>query len=188
MRGKLWTLPALTALVSTMGLVGAFAASASADSITCEISGSIKLSPGLSESAQVQNISITKKKGAKLSACTGTETPVTGGNATIHMKTAEPVTCAALTGAGAPVAETNAVWKWQPKGETTTNSMSTFVMPLTEMSVPLEGTFAMGTFPFSEDTISGTVKQTYSGSCVSSGHKKAKKVNKGTFSGSITIS
>ncbi len=177
----------LMALIVPVGAMGAFAAPASASSsITCEISGSIKLSPGLSETPQVQNISITKHKGASLSGCSGTETPITGGNATIHMKTADAVTCAALTSAGAPVTDTNAIFKWKPSGEG--NSMSTFIMPLTEMSVPLEGTFEAGTFPFSEDTTSGTVKQTYSGSCVSSGHKKAKKVNKGTFSGTITIS
>jgi hypothetical protein len=169
--------------------MGAFAASASADSITCTISGSIQLSPGLSENPQVQNISITKHKGAKLSACSGAETPVTGGNATVHMKTANAVTCAALKSAGAPVTETNAIFKWQPSGEG--NSMGTFSMPLTEAPVSLGGTIAMGAFPFSEDTISGTATQKYAGgsSCgVSSGHKKPKKVNKGTFTGSIAIS
>jgi hypothetical protein len=176
----------LGALCAAMALLGVSAASASADSITCTISGSIQLSPGLSESAQVQNISITKHKGAKLSACSGAETPVTGGNATIHMKTANAVTCAALKSAGAPVTETNAIFKWQPKGEG--NSMSTFTMPLTESPVSLGGTVATGTFPFSEDTISGSATQKYNGTCGSSGHGKGKKVNKGTFSGSITIS
>src|ERR1700732_5077585 len=187
MGSKFAKLSVLTVLVSTAGLMGAFAASASADSITCTISGTIQLSPGLSESAQVQNISITKHKGAKLSGCSGTETTVSGGNATIHMKTANAVTCAALKSVGAPVTETNAVFKWVGASG---NSMGTFTMPLTEAPVALGGTIAMGAFPFSEDTISGTATQTYTGGSkcgMSSGHKKAKKVNKGSFSGSITI-
>jgi hypothetical protein len=191
MKIKLGKLSVLTVLVSAIGLMSAFAASASADSITCEISGSIKLSPGLTETPQVQNISITKHKGAALTACSGTETTVTGGNVNIHMKTEKAVTCAALKSTGEAVVETNAIFKWQPKGEGTENSTGTFSMPLTEESVALGGTIATGSFPFSEDTISGTVKQSYIGgeTCgVSSGHKKAKKVNKGSFTGSITIS
>jgi hypothetical protein len=104
------------------------------------------------------------------------------------MKTEAPVTCAALKGPGAPVTETNAIFKWLPKGEG--NSMGTFTMPLTETSVALGGTFDTGTFPFSGDKISGSATQKYSGSCGGSGHGKGggKKVNKGTFTGSITIS
>ena len=40
-------------------------------------------------------------------------------------------------------------------------------MPLSESSVSLGGTVAMGSFPFGEDTISGTVKQTYTGNTLS---------------------
>jgi hypothetical protein len=186
MKIKLGKVSALTVLVSGIGLMGAFAASASADSITCEIKGSIKLSPGLTESPQVQNIAVTMHKGAKLTGCSGVETKVTGGNVNIHMKTEKPVTCAALKSAGEPVTETKAIFKWSPKGEG--NSMGTFTMPLSESPVSLGGTIEKGSFPFSEDTISGSVNQTYNGTCGSSGHGKGKKVNKGSFSGSITIS
>ena len=188
MRIKLGRLSALAVLISAVGLMFAFTASASADSITCEISGSIKLSPGLSESAQVQNISITRHRGAALTSCSGSETAVTGGNATIHMKTEKAVTCAALKSTGEAIGESNAVFKWQPKGSG--NSTGTFTMPLTEEPVTLGGTFSMSSSPFSEDTISGTAQQTYSGTCGSSGHGKGmgKKVNKGSFKGTITIS
>jgi hypothetical protein len=191
MQSKFGRWSVLTALTSALGLLGAFASSASADSLSCKIEGTIKLSPGLTETPQVQNIAITKHKGALLSNCSATETKVTGGNINIHMKTEKAVTCAVLKGTGEAVVETNAIFKWQPKGEGFENSTGTFTMPLTEAPVNLGGTVAAGTFPFSEDTISGTVTQTYSGgdTCgVSVGHKKAKKVKKGTFTGLITIS
>jgi hypothetical protein len=62
---------------------------------------------------------------------------------------------------------------------------------VTENSVPIEGMVATEEgHPFSGDTISGTVKQTYTGTCGSSGHGHGggKKVNKGSFTGTITIS
>jgi len=191
MRINFSRLSAMAVLISAAGVMGAFATSASADSITCEISGSIKLSPGLSETPTVQNIGITKHKGALLSNCSGSETPVTGGNVHVVTKTTEAVTCAALKGSGAPVESANdAIFKWQPKGESTQNSTGSLSIPLTEMTVALEGTMNMGTFPFSEDKITGSVTQKYSGTCGSSGHGKGggKKVNKGKFTGTITIS
>src|SRR6266849_4213996 len=118
MRINFGRLSLATSLFAALGLMAAFASSASADSITCEISGSIKLSPGLSETPTVQNIGITKHKGALLSKCSGSETPVTGGNVHVVTKTTEAVTCAALKGSGAPVESANdAIFKWQPKGE-----------------------------------------------------------------------
>ena len=191
MRIKLGRLSSATTLVAALGLMAAFATSASADSITCEISGQIKLSPGLTESAQVQNIQITKKKGALLSNCTGSETTVTGGNIKIHMRTTEPVTCAALTSPGAPVTPENAIFKWQPKGEGTENSMGLISVPLTEMPVAISGSVNAGTSPFSEDTVTGEVTQKYGPTCGGSGnghgHGGGKKDNKGTFTGTITI-
>jgi hypothetical protein len=190
MRINLGRVSVLAVLVSAVGLMAAFSASASADSITCEISGSIKLSPGLSETATVQHIGITKHKGALLSNCTGAmETTVTGGNLHLVGNTTEAVTCAALKGSGAPTAD-EGIFKWQPKGESTENSTAALNFPLTEMPVAIEGTVATEAgHPFSEDKITGMVTQKY-GSCGSSGHGKGggKKANKGMFSGSITIS
>jgi hypothetical protein len=190
MRLKLGTFSALAVVATAVGLMFAFTASASADSITCNISGSIKLSPGLNETPTVQNLGITKHKGALLSNCTGEETKVTGANLHVVGKTTEAVTCAALKGAGAPTSDAG-IFKWQPKGEGFENSNATLNFPVTENEVAIEGTVATEEgHPFSGDTISGMVKETYAGTCGSSGHGKGggKKANKGTFSGTITIS
>jgi hypothetical protein len=182
MRINFSRLSVLTVLISALGLMTAFAASASADSITCNTNGSIKLSPGLSESPTVQNIQL---KGT-LSSCTGMETEVKGGKYNAHLKTAEPVTCKALSGPGVPSSpESGIILKWTPHGGG--NSLGTFSMPLTELLSTLSGKITSG--PFMEDTISGNVLQSYSGKCgESSGKKMAKKLKKGTYSGSITVS
>jgi hypothetical protein len=191
MKINLGRLSALSVLVSAIGLMCAFTASASADSITCKVTGTIKLSPGLTETPQVQNIQIVKKKGALLSECTGSETSVTGGNINIHMRTTEAVSCSALTGPGAAVTPENAIFKWQPKG--TENSLGLISIPLTEMPVAISGSVNAepSTAPFAGDTVSGEVTQKYGATCGSSGgHGKGggKKDNKGSFSGTITIS
>jgi hypothetical protein len=173
---------AVSLVVMAFGLLAATAASASAATATCETSGTIKLSPGLSNTAQVQNVSI---KGT-LSHCSGEESSVTGGKYVAHFKTAEPVTCAVLTGAGAPEAESNIVLKWSPKGQG--NSMGTFTLPVTEVpGASLGGLVESGLFAGA--SISGTVSETYTGGakCGVSEGKKAKKVEKGTFSGSLTV-
>jgi hypothetical protein len=187
---RITKLSLLAAAATTIGLLAAVAGSASADSITCEISGSIKLSPGLSETPTVQNVGITAHKGAKLAGCTGTGTTVTGGSVHVVAKTKEAITCKALTESGAALESANdAIFKWAPKG--TENSTGSLNLPITEMAASLGGSVNMGTFPFSEDNITGSVTEKY-GKCGGGGHGKGggggKKVNKGTFSGSITIS
>jgi hypothetical protein len=188
MKIKLGRVSALAVLVSALGLMFAFSASASADSITCEISGSIKLSPGLTETPNVQNVGITRHKGAALSGCTGVETTVTGGSIHVVAKTKEAVSCKSLKEAGVPLESANdAIFKWQPSG--TEQSTGSLGFNITEMPTSLSGSVNMGTFPFSEDKITGSVTEKYSGTCGTSGKGKGgKKVNKGTFSGTITIS
>jgi hypothetical protein len=189
MQIKLSRVSALTVLVSAIGIMCAFSASASADSITCEVSGSIKLSPGLSETPTVQNVGITSHKGAKLANCKGSETTVTGGTIHVVAKTKEAVSCKTLKESGAALESANdAQFKWAPKGEPmSTGSLN---VPITEMETSLSGSVNMGSFPFSEDTITGSVTEKYSGTCGSSSGKGhgGKKVNKGQFSGTITIS
>jgi len=186
MRTRFGGLSVAAALISAIGIMSAFAASASAASTTCTgNSGTIKLSPGLSQSLHVQNITI---KGT-LSGCSGAESSVTGAKYVAQLKTVGPVSCSALTGAGAAEEEAKIVIKWSPSGQG--NSMGTFSMPLTEVpGVSLGGTLASG--PFSGGSIAGTVSQTFTGGAtcgVAEGKKKAKKVNKGTFTGSaVTIS
>jgi hypothetical protein len=182
MRINFARLSVLTVLISALGLMTAFAASASADSISCSTKGSIKLSPGLSETPTVQNVQV---KGT-LSSCSGTETEVKGGKYNAHLKTTEAITCAALSSSGAAeTPESGIILKWTPHGSGL--SAGTFSMPLTELLSTLSGKITSG--PFNEDTISGNVLQSYSGKCgESSGKHKAKKVKNGTYSGSITVS
>lgn len=176
----------LAVLAVMLGAMGVSVASASAATTTCTgDGGTIKLSPGLSASPQVQNITI---KGT-LSECSGEGSTVVAGKYLAHLKTAEAVTCSALTGAGALEEETKIIIKWSPKGQG--NSMGTFSMALTEVpGVSLGGTLSSG--PFSGDNIAGTVSQTFTGGATcgaAHGKKPAKKVSKGTFTGSaVTIS
>jgi hypothetical protein len=139
-------------------------------------SGSVMLSPGLSSSAHVQNISI---KGT-LSGCTGST--VTKGKYVARLKTVNAASCTALGSPGEATTGTIVI-KW---GYGSGNSMGSFSMPLTEVpGVSLGGTLASG--PFSGDTISGTVSQTYTdgSKCgVPRAGMKAKKVKKGRFTGS----
>ena len=173
----------LSLAVLALAAFGASAASASAASTTCATEGSIKLSPGLSTTPTVQNVSI---KGT-LTGCKGVENSFTGGKFNAHFKTAEPVTCAILTGTGAAGTESNIIAKWTPSGEG--NSMGTFSLPLTEVAgASLGGLIASG--PFTAGAITGTVSQTYTGGpkCgLAEGKKKAKKVNKGTFTGTLSV-
>jgi hypothetical protein len=180
MQRRFRRLGVLTALAVPLGVIG-FAAPASASaSTTCTgNSGTIKLSPGLQESAQVQNITI---KGT-LSGCTGSS--VTGGTYLAHLKTAGPVSCAALSSAG-EVATGSIVIKWSPKGQG--NSNGTFSMPLTALAgVGLGGTLQSG--PFATSSISGTVSQSFAGACGGGGKSKgkgkakAKKIKDGSFTG-----
>jgi hypothetical protein len=192
---RITKLSVLTAAIAALGLMGALtAASASADSLSCEISGSISLFPGLSETPTVQTVKITNP-GAKLTNCTGSETSVSGGFLWVKgtERTKEAITCQALKRSGAalepPAVGEIATFRWHPKipGGGRFNSTGGFVnVPITEMSVSLSG--AMSTeFPeaaFQGDSITGSVTEKYSGTCGASRHHKTK----GTFAGTITIS
>lgn len=183
MRASVMRVAAVAALMSAFAVVGT--ASASADTTSCNASGTIKLSPGLSTTAHVQNVII---KGT-LTECHDEESSVTGAAFVAHFHTAEAVTCSTLTGAGVGAAaeENKVVVKWTPAGGG--NSLGTISVPITEVpGAPVSGLISEG--PFAEDAISGTLSQTYAGGAtcgVTEGKKKAKKVNKGTVSGSISI-
>lgn len=172
---RLSVMAALMAPVVTMGVVAA-PASAAGGTICSGNSGSIKLSPGLEESAQVQNISI---KGS-LSGCTGST--VTGATYVAHLKTTGPVDCATLTSAGAATTGTIVI-KWSPKGQG--NSQGSLSMPLTASgAVPMSGKLGNGLF----ETLGlyNPVSQSYPGTCGGGGKgkKKGKKVKDGTLTGS----
>ena len=163
---------ALAGLLSATALLGASGASASLEGTSCsENGGSIKLSPGLTETPKVQNISI---KGS-LSGCTNS---VFAGRYVAHLKSTNALTCAALTSSG-EVATGTIVLKWSPKRHGNSNGF--FSMKLTETpAAVLGGGIEKG--PFEGGTISGSMTQKYSGKCGSM------KVNKGTFSGTFVIS
>jgi hypothetical protein len=174
MRIKFGKLPVLTAGIAAIGLMGAFTASASADSLTCAVSGSIKLSPGLTIIPTRQNIWI---KG-RLSGCSGTETSVTEGTFKGHLKTAETVTCATLRGTPGPAAAgSNIIFKWKPRGSGKP-SMGTFPMELTESGTLVEGTIGSGAFE--KDELKATVSEGYR-AC------SPKGIKRGILSGSISI-
>src|SRR5271166_4963739 len=95
-RNRMRTRYLITVVAVTLGTLGVSAVSASAATTTCAGNkGTIKLSPGLSQSPQVQNVTVN----GTLSECSGEGSTVTGAKDLAHLKTAEPVTCSALTGA-----------------------------------------------------------------------------------------
>jgi len=150
---------------------------------TCEQhSGTIKLSPGLTETPHVQSITI---KG-ELKGCEGPAEP-TAGTYVAHLKTTEAVTCSALASIAAEPTTTSMslVVQWAPKGSG--NSQGTLIMPVTEVpGVPLEGKLEGGPLKEPLSITSGAVSESFTGgpTCgVPSGKKKAKAVKKGVFSG-----
>jgi hypothetical protein len=161
----------------------AAAASASAATATCTgATGKIKLSPGLSETATVQNIAV---KG-ELTGCTG-EGAKESYKFQIHAKTAEAVTCAALT-SGALSGEGSTLLIKAP-GEGNSSGSVSFQL------IEGAGTFSSGTLsggPFT--SASGSLTQSYTGGATCGQpvitekngkvhEKAAKKVNKGVVTG-----
>ena len=178
-------------LAVVAALVGAFclaaSASASADTTSCKAEGSVKLSPGLTETATVQNVQV---KGT-LSMCSGEESAeVTGGSFQIHEKTAA-VTCAALK-TGISGEEGSIKLKWKPKPAAGSQSSATGELSLIEGAGALSGTITSG--PFNEDVLGGTLTQAYKGASecggapAKPGKGKGKKIKDGTLSGTVSIS
>jgi hypothetical protein len=156
-------------------------ASASAATATCTgATGKIKLSPGLTETAAVQNIQV---KG-ELTGCTG-EGAKESYKFQIHAKTAEAVTCSALT-SGALSGEGSTILIKAP-GEGNSSGSVSFQL------IEGAGAFSSGTLsggPFNEGTASGSLTQSYTGGAacgkpvITEKHgkvkeKPAKKVSKG---------
>ncbi len=184
----------ISRLLVFAALVGAFClaatASASAATATCTgANGKIKLSPGLSETAAVQNIQV---KG-ELTGCTGESAKETY-KFQIHAKTAEAVTCAAL--AGALSGEESTILIKAP-GEGNSSGSVSFQL------IEGAGSFSSGPLaggPFEGGTASGSLTQSYTGGAtcgkpvITEKHgkvheKAAKKVSKGTVTGgTATIS
>jgi hypothetical protein len=182
------TIGAVVGAIGALALVGT--ASASADSTSCQTAGSIKLSPGLTTTPQVQNVTL---KGT-LSECASTESEVTSGKYVAHFKTAEAISCTNLGagGVGAAPEESKVVLKLKPKAMGGGNPSGPISVDIQEGSPqPLTGSIT-SEGAFFEDLISGSITQTYTGgeTCgiPPEGKKNAKKVNKGTYSGTLSIS
>ena len=145
-------------------------------------SGTIKLSPGLTETPHVQNITI---KG-KLGECGGTA-GAESATYVAHLKTTEEVTCSVLQSIAAePTTESVSLSvKWAPHELGV--SHGTLVVPITEAStVALTGTLEGGPFGGPEAITGGEVFESFTGgsTCgVPQGSKQAKPVKKGVFSG-----
>jgi hypothetical protein len=185
MRISVLRLSFVAALVVAFALVGT--ATASADSTSCAAGGVIKLSPGLTNTPAVQNVTV---KGT-LAECASVESEVTMGKFVAHFKTAEPIACPVLTseGVGASPEENKIILKPLPKKGM--NPQGTFSLPIKEGGgALLSGEITTLETPFSEDTIGGSITETYVGGpkCGEEveGHP-AKKVKKGTFVGTLSV-
>lgn len=184
----------ISRLFIVAALVGAccMAATASASAATASCTGAtgkIKLSPGLSETAAVQNILV---KG-ELTGCTG-EGAKESYPFQIHAKTAEAVTCAAL--AGASSGEPSALTIKAP-GEG--NGMGSVSFQMIEGAGSFSAA-ALAGGPFAGGSASGSLTQSYTGGATCGKptiterngkikEKPAKKFSKGVITaGSATIS
>ena len=138
--------------------------------------GTVKLSPGLTNTPAVQTM---KLKGT-LTGCAGE--PFTEVKYTATLKTAGPVSCSVLKGPG-ETATGASKYKWTPKAKASTGTLG---MLLTETpAVALSGEVGAGSY--SPLTLSEKVTEAYTGGATCGqpvGKKAAKAVKKGTFSGS----
>jgi YVTN family beta-propeller protein len=139
--------------------------------------GTITLSPGLTDTAAVQTIKI---KGT-LTGCSGQL--FTGAKYTTTLKTAGSVSCSVLTGAG-ETATGAARYKLTPKRGTAKPSTGTISMPLTETpGVAFSAEVTNGSY--SPLTLAGIATENYT-AATTCGGKAAKPVKKGTFRGVIS--
>jgi len=149
---------------------------------TCEEDhGTIKLSPGLSETPHVQTITV---KG-ELGSCDGT-LDVEGGRYLAHMKTIGEVTCSALQSLSAePTTEASLLLvKWLPASAGT--PLGSLQLPVTEaFGERLQGSLTGGPFPAGGGLTAVSLSESFTGGpgCgAAAGKKRARAVKSGTFS------
>ncbi len=163
---------------STDGETGTASISYTVVASLCSDTATVTLSPGLTDTAAVQTM---KLKGT-LTGCVGA--PFTGATYTATLKTAGPVACSVLTGAGEPAAGA-ATYKWTPKAKASTGTLS---MPLTETpDIAFAAEVTSGSY--APLTLTGTATENYTGGATCGekvGKKAVKAVKKGTFSGVIS--
>jgi hypothetical protein len=120
--------------------------------------GTIKLTPGLTETPHVQEIVV---KGT-LKACDGPAEP-TEGTYVAHLVTTEEVTCSTLQSISAEptTAPVSLVAKWLPLG--LGRSHGALVMPLTEVGGAIEGTLEGGPFASPQSIFAGALSESFTG-------------------------
>jgi YVTN family beta-propeller protein len=138
--------------------------------------GTVTLGPGLTNVAAVRTMKI---KGT-LTGCT--DEPFTEVKYTATLKTAGPVSCPVLAGAGESAAGA-ATYKWTPKAKTSKGTLS---MPLTETpDIAFSGEVTTGSYASLRLTGFATESFTDGATCGSKvGTRPPKGVKKGTFNGS----
>ena len=149
---------------------------------TCEQNtGTIKLSPGLSETPAVQNITV---KGT-LKGCDG-PLGIESGTYIDHLKTTEEVTCSALVSSSLEptTSAVSLAVKWTPSEEG--KSKGSLILPLAEYSLTgLSGTLEGGPFGAPTSISAASVYESFTGGSTCGqavGKKKAKAVKSGSFS------
>jgi hypothetical protein len=149
---------------------------------TCEQNqGTIKLSPGLSETPHVQNITV---KG-EMKGCSG-PLGFESGKYVDHLKTTEEVTCSVLASSSLePItAAVSLSVKWSPNEKGT--SIGSLILPISEVSMTgLTGTLQGGPFATPTSVKAASVGESFTGGPTcgqASGKKKAKPVKSGVFS------
>ncbi len=143
--------------------------------------GTVKMTPGLTETPAVQSISI---KGT-LAGCHGPNTPESG-TYTVTEKTTEPVTCSYLQSSSTLPTTTAGKLsvKWLPHEEGT--SKGTLTVPVSEVSlVGISGSLKGGPFEATTPINAQSISETYAGAAlcgVPQGPKNVvKAVKAGTF-------
>lgn len=147
----------------------------------CEaMQGTLKLSPGLTETPQVQSITV---KGT-LSGCDG-PAPVEAGKFVAHLTSEAALSCSALqNGFEQSYSPGSLVVKWTPKEAG--SSGGALIVPVEEGATEAAGLIEGGPFP-SAALLTGTVFESWKSgaSCgLTEGSKAAKPVKSGSFSGS----
>ncbi len=143
--------------------------------------GTIKLSPGLSETPHVQKITVT----GELKGCEG-PLGIESGTYVDHLKTTEEVTCSALASTSIEPGTTpvSLTVKWSPSEEGT--SKGSLTLPLSEASLTgLDGTLDGGPFTTPASVTAASVAESFTGGSTCGqavGKKKAKPVKSGAFS------
>ena len=112
-----------------------------------------------------------------LTGCSGT--PFTGATYTATLRTAGPVSCSVLTGAG-ETATGAAKYKWTPKAKASTGTLS---MPLTETpEIAFSGEVTSGSY--APLTLTGTATESYTGGATC-GEKVGKKASESSQEGHV---